>query len=146
MFSNLVNLFQILCKINRKKPEAKKAVFNNDFLAGTNFIKNYVNRHPRQLVCDDTNFFDKNVNLFNMFLTNFNSSIEFAICSGIPSGERSYHMESSRPICNTSPLANFCTIGDFSGGYSQTDCSFNFNINCHPTGWFYSPVRMRNII
>ena len=49
-------------------------------------MKNYVNRHPSQLIYD-TNFFDNNFNLFNMFLTNFNSSVKFAVCSEIPSGK-----------------------------------------------------------
>ena len=61
-------------------------LFNNNFLASKNFMKNYVNRHPSQLIYD-TNLFDNNFNLFNMFLTNFNSSVKFAICSEIPSGE-----------------------------------------------------------
>ena len=34
----------------------------------------YVNRHPSHLIFD-TNLFDNNFNLFNMFLTNFNSSV-----------------------------------------------------------------------
>ena len=68
-----------------------------------------------------------------MFLSNFNSSVEFAICSGILSGEGSYHMESSPPICNINLLAGFCMVGDFSGGYSQTDRNFNFNINFSAT-------------
>ena len=68
-----------------------------------------------------------------MFLTNFNSSVEFAICSGILSVEGSYHMESSPPICNINLLTGFCMVGDFSGGYSQTDRNFNFNINVSAT-------------
>ena len=46
------------------------------------------NRYPilSQLIYD-INIFDNNFNLLNMFLTNFNSSVEFAICSGIPSSE-----------------------------------------------------------
>ena len=92
----------------------------------------YVNRHPSHLIFD-TNLFDNNFNLFNMFLTNFNSSVEFAIFSGIPSGEGPYHMESSPPICNINPLPQFYMVGDFSGGYSQTDCKFNFNINVNVT-------------
>ena len=56
---------------------------NNYFVAIENFIKNHVNRHPSQLTYD-TNLFDNNFNLFNMFLTNFNSSVEFAICPGFP--------------------------------------------------------------
>ena len=65
-----------------------KIPFNNDFLASKNFIKNHVNRYPilSQLIYD-INIFDNNFNLSNMFLTNFNSSVEFAICSGIPSSE-----------------------------------------------------------
>ena len=68
-----------------------------------------------------------------MFLTNFNSSVEFAISSGILSGGRSYHMESSPPICNITPWTGFCMVGDFSGGYSQTDYNFNFDINVNVT-------------
>ena len=34
----------------------------------------YVNRHPSHLIFD-TNLLDNNFNLFNMFLTNFNSSV-----------------------------------------------------------------------
>ena len=64
-----------------------------------------------------------------MFFTNFNSSVEFAICWEIPSSEGFYHMEFSPPICNVNLLTGFCMIGDFSEGYSQTDCNFNFNIN-----------------
>ena len=105
-------------------------LFNNDFLTSENFIKNHVNRHPSQLIYD-TNLFDNNFNLFNMFLTNFNRSVEFAICSGIPSGEGQYHMESSPPICSL--LTCFYMVGDFSGGYSQTDCNFNFNTNVKVT-------------
>ena len=66
-------------------------LFNNNFLSSKNFIKNYVNRHSSQLIYD-TNLFDSNCNLFNMFLTNFSNSVQFAICLGIPSGERPYHM------------------------------------------------------
>ena len=76
-----------------------------------------------------TNLFDNNFKLFNMFFTNFNSSVEFAICWEIPSSEGFYHMEFSPPICNINLLTGFCMIGDFSEGYSQTDCNFNFNIN-----------------
>ena len=64
---------------------------------------------------------------FLTFLTNF-SSVEFAICSGIPFGKGSYHMESSLLICNINPWTGFCMVGDFSGGYSQTDCNFNVNV------------------
>ena len=67
------------------------------------------------------------------FLTTFNSSVEFAICSEIPIGEGLYHVEFSPPICNINPLTGFCVVGDFSGGYSQTDCNFNFNINVNVT-------------
>ena len=91
-------------------------------------MKNYVNRHPSHLIYD-TNLFDNNFNLFNMFLYNFNSSAEFAICSGIPSGEGPSHMESSPPICNINPLLQFYMVGDLSGGYSETDRKFNFNAN-----------------
>ena len=68
-----------------------------------------------------------------MFLPNFNSFVEFAICSGIPSGEGPYHMESSSPNCKINPLTCFYMVGDFSGGGSQTDCNFNFNINVNVT-------------
>ena len=110
-------------------------LFSNDFLGSENFIKNHVNRHPSELIYD-TNLFDNNFNLFDMFLTNFNRSVEFAICSGIPSGEGQYHMESSPPICSL--LTRFYMVGDFSGGYSQTDCSFNFNINVKVTVDIYA--------
>ena len=40
-------------------------------------------------------------------------------------------MESSPPICNL--LTRFCMVGDFSGGYSQTDCNFNFDTNVKVT-------------
>ena len=63
-------------------------------------------------------FFDNNVDLFNRLLTNFISSIEFAICPGIPSREGPYHMESSPPIYNINPLTRFYMVRDFSGGYS----------------------------
>ena len=66
-------------------------LFNNDFLASKNFIKDHVNRHLSQLIYD-TNLFDNNFNLFIMFLTNFNSSVEFTICSAMPSGEESYFL------------------------------------------------------
>ena len=107
-------------------------LFNNNFLASKTFIKDYVNRHPRQLIYD-TNLFDNNFNIFNLFLTNFNSSDEFAICSGIPSSDGPYHMESSPPICNINPVPRLYMIGDFSGVYSQTDCNFNFSINVSVT-------------
>ena len=94
-------------------------LFNNEFFGKHELYKNHVNRHPSQLLYDDTNLFDNNFNLFNMFLTKFNSSVEFAICSGIPSGEGPDHMESSPPICNINPLTRFYMVGDFSGGYSQ---------------------------
>ena len=68
-----------------------------------------------------------------MFLTNFNSSVEFAICSGILSGEGPNHMESSPPICNINQLPQFYIVGDLSGGYSQTDHKFNFNTNFNVT-------------
>ena len=41
-------------------------LFNNNFLASKNFIKNYANRHPSHLIYDN-NLFD-NFNLFNMYL------------------------------------------------------------------------------
>ena len=41
-------------------------VFNNNLLASKNLIKNYVNRCPSHLIYD-TNLFDNNFNLFNMF-------------------------------------------------------------------------------
>ena len=141
-------------------------LFNNNFLASKNFIKNYVNtlkklygpflwmgfnclkatatsrgqftfyhsvnRHPTHLIYD-TNVFDNNFNFFNMFLINFNSSVEFAICSGIPSGGGPNHMESSPPICNINQLPQFYMVGDLSGGYSQTDHKFNFNTNFNVT-------------
>ena len=62
-------------------------------------------------------------------LTNFNSSVEFAICSRIPLGEGWYDIESSPLTCNLLT----CLVGDFSGGYSQTDYNFNFNINVKVT-------------
>ena len=65
------------------------------------------------------------------FLTNFNSSVEFAISSGIPSGEGQYHMESSPPFSNL--LICFYMVGNFSGEYSQRDCNFNYNINIKVT-------------
>ena len=92
--------------------------------ASKNFLKTHVNRHPSQLIYD-TNLLDNSFNLFNMFLTNFNSSVEFAICSGIPSGEGPYHMESSPPIFSINPMPRFYMVGNFSEGYSQTDCNFN---------------------
>ena len=58
----------------------------NNFLESKNFIKNYLNRHPSQLIYD-TNLSDNYFNLFNMLLTNFNNYVEFAICSEVPSGE-----------------------------------------------------------
>ena len=107
-------------------------LFNNNFSASKNFIKNYVNRHPGQLIYD-INLFDNNFNLFKMFFPNFNTSVKFVICSGIPSGEGPYHMESRPSICNINPLPWFSVVGYFSGGYSQTDCNFNFNINVNVT-------------
>ena len=77
--------------------------------------------------------FDNYFNLFNMFLTNFNSSVKFAICLEIPYGEGPYHMESSPAICNTNPLLCFYMVGEFSEGYSQADCNFTFNINFNVT-------------
>ena len=107
-------------------------LFNNSFLASKNFVKNYVNRHPSHLIYE-TILFDNNFNLFNMFLTNFNSSVEFAICSGIPSREGPYHVESSPPIGNINPLPQFYMVGDFSRSFSQTENKFNFNINVNVT-------------
>ena len=49
------------------------------------------------------------------------------------SGERSYNIESNPPIYNMNPLTGFCIVGEFSGGYSQTDCKFYFNINVNVT-------------
>ena len=103
----------------------------NDFLAGTKCIKNHVNRHPSQLTYD-TNLFG-NFKLFNLFLTNFKSSVKFAICLGIPSSEGSYHMAPSPPICNINLWTGSFLVGDFSVGYSQTDYNFNFNINVNVT-------------
>ena len=65
---------------------------HNDFLAGKDFIKKHLNRHPSQLVYN-TNLFDNNCNHCNMYLTNFNSFVGFAICSRIPSSEEWYNME-----------------------------------------------------
>ena len=83
------------------------------------------------ILANDTNYdanrFDNNFNFFNMFLTNFNISVESVICSRIPSGKGQHHMESSPPIFNL--LICFYMVGDFPGGYSQTDCNFNFNTN-----------------
>ena len=111
-------------------------LFNNKFLISKNLIKSYLNRHPSHLIFD-TNLFDNNFNLFNSFLTNFNSSAEFAICSGIPSGEGPSHMESSPPISNINLLPQFYMVGDLSGGYSQTDRKFNFNTNVNVTADSY---------
>ena len=68
-----------------------------------------------------------------MFLTNLNSSVEFAICLGIPSDEGLYDMETGLPIYNTNQWTGFCMVGDFSRGYSQADCHLNFNININVT-------------
>ena len=62
-------------------------------------------------------------------MTNSNSSVEIAICSEIPSSERLYQVETNLPICNTNPSTGFCMVGDFFGGYFQTDSNFNSNIN-----------------
>ena len=105
--------------------------FDNSFLARKNYIRNYVNRHPSQFIYD-TNVFDNNFNPFNM-LTNFNGSVEFGICSGIPSGEGPYHMVPSPPIYHINSLPRFYMVEDFSEGYSQTDCNFDFNINVNVT-------------
>ena len=71
--------------------------------------------------------------IFNVTLINFNSSVEFAICSRIPSSEGLYHMETSLPICNTNSWTGFCMVGLFSGGYSKTCSNFYFNINVNIT-------------
>ena len=63
----------------------------------------------------------------NIFLTNFNGSVEFAVCSGITFREGSYLMKTGLPICSINPWTVLRMVGDFSGGYSQTDCNFNFN-------------------
>ena len=68
-----------------------------------------------------------------MFLTNFNSSVEFAICSEIASCEGPYHIKSSPPIYNVNPLLQYYIVEDLSGGYSQTDCKVNFNTNVKAT-------------
>ena len=107
-------------------------LFNNDFLTIKNFIKDHVNRHLSQLIYD-TNLFDNNFNLFIMFLTNFNSSVEFTVCSAMPSGEESYFMESSPPIYIINLWTVFSMVRDVSGGYSQTDWNDNFNINVNIT-------------
>ena len=106
-------------------------LFNND-LARKNFRKNHLSRNPNQLIYD-TNLLDNNFSHFNTFLTNFNSSVEFAICSGIPSCEVSCHIETSLPICYLNPWIGFCMVGDFSEGYSETDCNFNFDSNVNVT-------------
>ena len=41
-------------------------IFNNNFLASKNFVKNYVNRHPSHLIYDN-NLFDVNFNLLTCF-------------------------------------------------------------------------------
>ena len=63
-----------------------------------------------------------------MFLTSFNSSVEFKICSEIPSSEGMHHIESSPPIWNINPLTRYYMVGNVSWGYSPTDSNFNFNI------------------
>ena len=111
--------------------------FNNDFLASKKFIKkSHVNRYPSQSIYD-TNLFYINFNHFEMFLTNFNSSFEFLICSKIPSSEGSYHIETSLLICNTNLWTGFYVVGGFPGSYSQTNCNFNFNINVDVTADSY---------
>ena len=112
-------------------------------MGSENFIKKHVNRHRSQLIYD-TNLFDNNFNLFNMFLTNFNSSVESVICLGIPSGEGQYHMKSSPPIFNL--LIPFYMVGDFSVGYSQIDCNFNFNINVKVTVDIYENSSINFIV
>ena len=68
-----------------------------------------------------------------MFLTKFNSSVEFTISLEILSNEGAYYMESSLLICNINLQPGFCMVENFSGGYSQTDYNFNFNINVNVT-------------
>ena len=74
-FTSLTSrIFIVLLFLTR----AYTVLFNNNFLSSKNFMKNYVNRHSSQLIYD-TNLFDSNCNLFYMFLTNFNNSVQFAI-------------------------------------------------------------------
>ena len=42
-------------------------------------------------------------------------------------------MEYSPPIPSKNLLIDFCMVGDFSGGYSQTDINFDLNININIT-------------
>ena len=106
-------------------------------MASKNFIKSDVNRDPSQSIYD-INLFDNNFNLFNMFLTNFNNSIELAICSEIPSGVGTSHTESTLLIYYINTWTGFYMVGEFYGGYSQTDCNFNFNINVNVTADSYN--------
>ena len=55
------------------------------------------------------------------------------MCSGIPSGEGSSHMEFSPPISNINLLPQFYMVGDLSGGYSETDHKFIFNTKIYVT-------------
>ena len=73
----------------------------------------------------------------NIFLTNFNGSVEFAVCSGITFREGSYRMKTGLPICSINPWTVFRMVGNFSGGYCQTDCNFNFNNNVYFTADIY---------
>ena len=52
---------------------------------------------------------------------------------GLLSDGGAYHIESSPLICNINQLPEFYMVGDLSGGYSQTDCKFNFNTNVNVT-------------
>ena len=125
-FTNLIlKIFIILLFLTRAQTQYYLIMI---FLASKNLIENHVNRNPFQLI-HDKNLFNNNYNLFSMFLTNSNSSVEFTICLEIPFGEGSYHMEFIPPICIINPLTVFCVFGDFSWGYSQRDFNFNFNIN-----------------
>ena len=108
-------------------------LFNNDLLASTNLVKDYVNRHPIQLVYDDNNLFDTIFGLANMLLADFGGFDKFAISLGIPSREWPYHMEPSPLICSTNPLTCFYMFRDFSGGYSQAGCNFIFKISVNVT-------------
>ena len=71
--------------------------------------------------------------VLNCSVALFNSSVEFAICSRIPSSVESYHTETSILICIMNLLTGICMVEDFSRGYSQTDSNFNFDINFNVT-------------
>ena len=62
------------------------------------------------------------VTFLTCFLTNFNSSVEFSICSWIPFVEGL-----------VKGLNDFCVVGFFSGSYCQADCHFNYNTNVKVT-------------